>query len=55
MDVQQYEALIEKLELLQDIRSAEKQILTDKGITHESVKKQILKQVISAIKKVPLC
>ena len=42
MDVHEYEALLEKLELLQDIRSAETQISNDQGIPHDQVKKQIL-------------
>ncbi len=42
MDVHEYEALLEKLELLQDIRLAEAQISNDQGIPHDQVKNQIL-------------
>lgn len=42
MDVQEYEALLEKLELLQDIRLAEAQISNDQGFPHDQVKNQIL-------------
>ncbi|MBT4089974.1 MAG: type II toxin-antitoxin system Phd/YefM family antitoxin [Calditrichaeota bacterium] len=42
MDVHEYEFLLEKLELLQDIRLAEAQISNDQGIAHDQVKKQIL-------------
>jgi antitoxin YefM len=42
MDVYEYEALLEKLELLQDIRLAEVQISNDQGIPHRQVKNQIL-------------
>lgn len=42
MDVHEYEALLEKLELLQDVRLAEAQISCDQGISHDQVKKQIL-------------
>jgi len=45
LDVQEYESLIDELETLQEIRLAEKQILNNQGISHNSVKKQILKQV----------
>ncbi len=42
MDVHEYEVLLEKLELLQDIRLAESQISNDQGISHDQVKKHIL-------------
>ena len=42
MDVHEYETLLEKLELLQDIRLAETQISNDHDIPHDQVKKQIL-------------
>lgn len=45
MDVQEYENLVEKLELLQDIRLAEKQIANGNGISHESAKKSILERL----------
>ncbi|MBT3225186.1 MAG: type II toxin-antitoxin system Phd/YefM family antitoxin [Calditrichaeota bacterium] len=39
IDVRVYEELLEKLELLQDIRLAEKQISDKQGIAHDHVKK----------------
>jgi antitoxin YefM len=42
MDVHEYELLLEKLELLQEIRLAETQISNNQGIGHNQVKKQIL-------------
>ncbi|MCG8334016.1 MAG: type II toxin-antitoxin system Phd/YefM family antitoxin [Proteobacteria bacterium] len=42
LDVDEYESLIEKLELLQDVRLAESQISNDQGVSHGQVKKQIL-------------
>ncbi len=41
MDVHEYEQLIEKLELLQDIRLAESQIEKNQGISHEAAKAMI--------------
>ncbi len=45
MDVHEYELILEKLELLQDIRLAEQQISNDQGVDHDQVKKQILKKL----------
>lgn len=45
IDVEEYEALIEKLELLQDIRLAEKQINNNQGVAHKTVKSRILEQL----------
>jgi prevent-host-death family protein len=45
LDVQEYEQLLEQLELLKDVRLAEKQLASGQGITHESVKKQIMEQL----------
>lgn len=42
MDVHEYEALLEKLELLQDIRLAEAQISNGQGVPHDQVKNKIL-------------
>ncbi len=44
MDVQEYENLIEQIELLHDIRLAEKQLSNDQGIPHESAKKKIMER-----------
>ena len=45
MDVQEYESLLDKLELLQDIRLAERQISENQGIAHAQVKNQMLKKL----------
>ena len=42
MDVHEYELLLEKMELLQEIRLAETQISNDQGIEHDQVKQQVL-------------
>ncbi|MBD3343134.1 MAG: type II toxin-antitoxin system prevent-host-death family antitoxin [Candidatus Lokiarchaeota archaeon] len=42
MDVEEYEKLIEKLELLTDIHIAESQLENGKGISHQQAKDQIL-------------
>ena len=42
IDVFEYESLIEKLELLQDVQIAEAQIKSGKGIKHETAKNQVL-------------
>jgi antitoxin YefM len=41
IDVSEYEALMEKLEILTDIHVAETQIQSGNGIEHSEVKKQI--------------
>jgi antitoxin YefM len=41
MDVSEYEALMQKIELLTDIQVGEKQIADGLGIKHEEVKNQI--------------
>jgi prevent-host-death family protein len=38
LDVSEYEALLEKIELLRDIHVAEKQLQDGKGISHSEVK-----------------
>ena len=43
LDVGEYEALIDELELLQDIRNGEKQINDGKGVNHKEARKEILK------------
>ena len=45
IDVQEYEQLIEKLELLQEIRTAESQIEQNLGIPHDVAKQQILEKL----------
>jgi antitoxin YefM len=45
MDVAEYEALIEQVELLRDIQIAEKQIEKGEGIPHSKAKAQVLAQI----------
>ncbi len=45
LDVGEYEALIDELELLQDIRTGEKQINDGKGVNHKEARKEILKSL----------
>ena len=45
LDVSEYEALIEKLELLSDIQTAESQLSQGKGVLHEDVKKQVIERL----------
>ena len=40
LDVSEYEAMIDKIEVLEDIRLAEKQIRAGKEISHNDVKKK---------------
>lgn len=45
IDVKEYEAMQEKIELLQDIHTAMAQIETGEGITHKEAKTKILGSV----------
>ena len=45
LDVGAYEALVEKAELLEDIREAEAEIKAGKGIPHSKVKADLLARV----------
>jgi ferritin-like metal-binding protein YciE len=45
MDVAEYEALIEQVELLRDIHVAEKQIEKGEGISHSRAKAQVLARI----------
>ncbi len=45
MNVAEYEALLEKLEILQDIHHAEQEIQQGKGIPHETAKKMVLSRL----------
>ncbi len=42
LDVQEYESLLEKIELLEEIQVAESQLQQGLGIEHEAAKKQTL-------------
>ena len=45
LNVTEYESLIEKLELLQDIHQAEQQIDQGKGVRHADAKKRLLRKI----------
>lgn len=45
LDVEEYESLLEELELLRDIRVAEKEIRTGKGVSNREAKAQIRARV----------
>jgi len=45
MDVGEYEALLEKIDLLQDIQIAEKQISKGEGIPHSKAKTRVLSRL----------
>ncbi len=45
LDVHEYESLLEKIDLLQDIQTAESQLDMGLGLEHETAKKEILSQL----------
>ncbi|MGM8229025.1 type II toxin-antitoxin system Phd/YefM family antitoxin [Cellvibrio sp. ARAG 10.3] len=45
MDVQEYERMQERLELLEEIYKAEEQIANGKGVSHKDAKSQILRRL----------
>ena len=45
LDVHEYQALLDKLELFEEIQIAESQIHSGLGIGHEKAKKQVLSQI----------
>ncbi|MCF7824212.1 MAG: type II toxin-antitoxin system Phd/YefM family antitoxin [Candidatus Marinimicrobia bacterium] len=45
LGVAEYEQMLEKLELLSDIQAAESQLSAAKGLSHESAKTQVLKDL----------
>jgi len=45
LDVAEYEALLQRLELLEDVQSGERQIDAGMGISHERARKRILKKI----------
>jgi len=45
IDVFEYESLIERLELLQDVQIAENQIKEGKGLKHETAQKRIFENL----------
>ena len=44
LDVSEYEAMIDKIEVLEDIKLAETQISSGMGISHQDVKKRFAKR-----------
>ena len=45
LDVSDYESLLDKLELIQDVRDAEKQIDSGEGVVHDAAKRQLLSRL----------
>ena len=45
LNVSEYESLIDKLELLEDVRKAEKQIVEGKTVRHAVVRNRVLKRL----------
>ena len=45
LDVADYEALIEEVELLRDVQTAVREIDSGKGIPHENARKRLLKAI----------
>jgi antitoxin YefM len=42
LDVREYDALLERLELLHDVQTAEKQLAKDGGVTHSRARSAVL-------------
>ncbi len=45
MNVSEYEALLDELELLRDVRTAERQLAARRGISHEAARKDLLSRL----------
>ncbi len=45
LDVKEYEALMDKLELLQEVRTAEKELDAGLGLAHDEAKKRVLESL----------
>ena len=45
VDVKEYQSLLDKIEILQDVQLAEQQLADGKGINHSEAKKLILKKL----------
>ena len=45
LDVDEYEALLERVELLQDVRTSERQLVAGQGITHEDAEARVLSRL----------
>jgi prevent-host-death family protein len=46
LDVFEYENLLQKMEILEDIRMAEQQLAEGKGVAHETAMKKVLARVM---------
>ncbi|MBD8513510.1 type II toxin-antitoxin system Phd/YefM family antitoxin [Photobacterium sp. WH77] len=45
LDVAEYEAMQEKIELLEEMRTAEAQLASDLGVSHEDARAQVLARI----------
>ena len=45
--MEEYEALLDRLELLEDVREAEKQLARGRGVPHSRTKAQVLARLAS--------
>lgn len=45
LDVDEYEALLERVELLQDVQTAERQLAADQGIGHEDAEARVFSRL----------
>jgi hypothetical protein len=45
MDVSHYEELVEELELLRDVRKAEKQLGAGRGVAHAAARSRVLSRL----------
>jgi antitoxin YefM len=45
LDVDEYEALLERVELLQDVQTSEHQLAAGQGITHEDAEARVLSRL----------
>ena len=45
LDVSEYERLVERVELLEDIRTAEEQLARGEGVEHQDAKAQVLSRL----------
>ncbi len=45
MDVKEYQSLLDKIEILQDVQLAEQQLSEAKGISHSDAKKLVLEKL----------
>ena len=47
LDVSEYEALMQRLDVLQDMRLAERQLAQGRGVAHSAALKKVLARVLS--------